>query len=135
MRVPPGVSSVDDLSGDYRPPPLGSRGAVQERIREVLPDVDWSDPAWGRLDGQAWSMELNAGRESIVDSLMLHVRGGGDDAVEAVVAIADAIGARALDVSTGRLLSPGDTEGWRAWQRYRDYAVRARTEPDEGTPA
>jgi hypothetical protein len=80
-------------------------------------------------------MELSAGRESIVDSLMLHVRGGGDDAVEAVGAIADALGARALDVSTGRLLSSGDTEGWRAWQRYRDYAVRARTEPDEDTPA
>src|SRR5919109_2718587 len=89
MRVPEGVSGVDEIPRDYEPPALGSRGAVHhQRVRDMFADVDWSDPGWGVLEGRTWVIELNVGRE---ESVGLHVRGAGDDAVEAVARIADAL--------------------------------------------
>ena len=60
------------------------------------------------LEGQTWVIELNVGRE---ESVGLHVRGAGDDAVEAVARVADALGgAGAIDISTGDVPRPGKTE-------------------------
>src|SRR5919108_3472651 len=115
MRVPEGVSGVDEIPREYEPPALGSRGAVHhQRVRDMFADVDWSDPGWGVLEGQTWVIQLNVGRE---ESVGLHVRGAGDDAVEAVARIADALGgAGAIDISTG--MSPGPARPrYRTWQR------------------
>jgi hypothetical protein len=84
MRMPLGAADVSQIPDDFELPVLGSAAEVRERIHQVLQAVDWDDPEWGRLEGMGWSMELNLGRDDPADSLMLHVRGGGDGAVEAV---------------------------------------------------
>lgn len=95
-------------------------------------------------------MEIDLGTDDPVDSIMLHVRGAGGDALAAVFRIAGALGCRALDCSTGDLVTSGihsadrsgddsgdhtgDHSGWRAFQEFRDRVPGLLDRPD-GVPA
>jgi hypothetical protein len=128
QRLPPGTHSVDEIPTDFRPEPLGPRDEVTARLLTSTPEIDFSDPAWGVLDGDGFSIELNVGADPVVDAVMLHVRGGGD-ALGAIRAIAEALGVPALDCSTSEIIdfaSPEADRGWRAWQAYRDKIVSGK---------
>ncbi len=120
MRMPPGAADIAQIPDDFELPVLGSAAEVRERIRQVAPAVDWGDPEWGRLEGRGWSMELSLGEDDTTDSLMLHVRGGGDGPIEAVQLVAGALEADPIDMSTG---APAVPAGWETWQQYRDWAI------------
>ncbi|MFE5588027.1 hypothetical protein [Kitasatospora sp. NPDC056531] len=68
-------------------------------------------------------MELNLGSETSVDSIMLYVRGTGDDVLQAIVNIDDAVSCRVIDISEGDFLATGNPNSWRAFQTYRDHVV------------
>ena len=51
--------SFESLPDDFEPPVMGEADAIREKISASLPDVDWSDPAWGMLEGEGWSIEFN----------------------------------------------------------------------------
>ena len=55
---------------------LGRAGELRDRICSAVPAVDFSDPSWGVVDTDDFSIEIDIGSEPIVRSLMLHVRGG-----------------------------------------------------------
>ncbi|MGI5170402.1 hypothetical protein ACQEU3_39235 [Spirillospora sp. CA-253888] len=76
---------------------------------------------------EAWSIELNIGNDDPLESVMLHVRGGGDDVLAVVLRIAQSLGCRALDISTGEFLAEGQAEGWHTFRQYRD---RMAGQPD-----
>lgn len=122
LRAPADVTSVEELPADFDPPPLGSAADVRRRLGAALPDLDLSDPAWGQLAGPTWSIEVNIGADDPVASVMLHVRGSGDDVLLVVARAGTAVGGRALDCSTGAFLTgdPVETEGWHGFQTYRD---------------
>lgn len=120
LRVPEGVTAVDALAVDFVPDPVGALDAVVGLLGQWIPGVDLSDPSWGQLEGPGWSIELSIGDEDPVDSVMLHVRGGGDDVLPVVIRIARVLECGALDISTGDFLVEGATEGWNAFQQYRD---------------
>ena len=106
------------------PAPLGSCDSVRTAVAGSLPDTDWSDPTWGVLDGQGWSIEFNLGTESPVTSLMLHVRGGGNP-ISAITRLCADNGWHALDLAAGNyidLKAPSDV-GWRSFQGFRDGIV------------
>ncbi|WP_380282566.1 hypothetical protein [Kitasatospora purpeofusca] len=124
LPVPAGFDSVDDFPDDLATPPLGSHEQVTAALLDQLPGIDFSDPTWGRLAGPAWSIELSLGSETPVDSIMLHVRGAGDDVLGAVFAIAGAVGCRVIDISEGDFLAPDDPNGWHSFQDYRDRVIR-----------
>lgn len=119
IRLPHGTTSLTELPPEG-PPPLGRRDELHTRIRGAFPDVDLTDPGWGELGGDGWSMELNMGDKDLVDTLMLHIRGGGDDAVSAVLRLAGVLDCHAYDTTTDDLMRPGGPNGWRAFQAYRD---------------
>lgn len=120
--APSDATSVDQIPQGFRPPPLGAGPAIRQRLHDSVRGLDLSDPAWGRLDGPTWSIELNIGSKDPVDSIMLHVRGSGDDVLTAIAQIAASVGGRALDLSTGEFLTGarGEAAGWHGFQRYRD---------------
>ena len=74
MRVPDGVLSMEDMP-DQPTSPLGPSSDVISKLKSVFPSVDFSDPAWGILDGKDFSIEFNIGKEEPIGSMMLHVRG------------------------------------------------------------
>lgn len=122
--IDPAPTTIEEID-ESKFLPLGPAAEVRQQISEHLGPVDWSDPTWGVLDGDGFSIEFNAGNEDPIDSIMLHVRGGGD-AVAAIMAFVVPLGWKALDISAGGFinpLSPSD-EGWERFQAYRDHAMK-----------
>ena len=66
----------------------------------------FSDPSWGLIDANDWSVELNMGRAEECDGFVFHVRGG-EDAVGVVAAILQQLDLRALDSQTGEFFVAG----------------------------
>jgi hypothetical protein len=76
MDLPADAHSVSDIPHDFAPAPLGQRAALIAKILEIAPQADFSDSTWGELSTPDFTIEFNMGRDALVDSLMLHVRGG-----------------------------------------------------------
>jgi hypothetical protein len=122
--LPEGAHSLADLSRDFTPPPLGDKAAILTAVTRAVPQADLSDPDWGLLDGPGWSIELNIGSRDPVDSVMLHLRGGGDDVLIPVFLLARELGCQVLDCSNGEVLSSAEeTAGWHSFQQFRDHVV------------
>jgi len=104
--------------------PIGSHLYLRQRIADFLPGVDWSDQTWGIYDGSGFSIEFNVGKDEPIDSMMLHVRGGGD-AISAITAFARPLGWSALDCSTGDFIDfhKPSQEGWEGFQAFRDRVI------------
>lgn len=117
-------NKFDDLPDDHKHNPLGSAGTVRKSISQYLPGVDWSDPTWGIYDGDEFLIEFNTGEGDPVDSIMLHVRGGGD-AIAAMLQFANPNKWSLLDLSTGEFLDPENPsqKGWENFQATRDKVI------------
>jgi len=74
QHLPVGIRSVEDIPADYEPGPIGARAAVVDSIRTVFPTFDFSDPEWGRIEGDGFSIEVNLRGEDPVRGFALHVR-------------------------------------------------------------
>ncbi|MER8185688.1 hypothetical protein [Kitasatospora sp. NPDC094015] len=131
LQLPADVGSVSELPDDHRPEPLGRQAEVLSALRSRIPAVDLTDPTWGQIAGEFWSIELNIGRADPVESIMLHVRGAGDEALPEIFRIAAAVNCRIVDCSGGDLLTPDDTANWHAFQQYRDHAADAAYSPGD----
>ena len=104
--------------------PLGPAAQVRRRIAKHLPGVDWSEPEWGLYEGDGFTIEFNTGSDDPIDSIMLHVRGGGD-AIAVLLKFAKPNGWSLLDCSTSEFLDPQNpsAEGWEEFQAFRDKAI------------
>ncbi|MGW0856492.1 hypothetical protein [Streptomyces sp. NPDC002690] len=123
LRLPDRIASAQDVPDDCASPPLGRQQDVLAAVRRAAPEADLSDPVRGELLGPTWSIELNIGEEDPVDSIMLHVRGSGDDVLTPVFRLAGALECKALDCSTGDLITPRELSGLHAFQEFRDRAI------------
>ena len=123
IDMPSDIVTMDDLPKDFSPE-IGPRPHVLSTIATMLPDLDLTDPAWGILDGDDFSIEFNIGDDDPIDVIMLHVRGG-DDAIHVIQHICEHTGWRAFDTSTGDLVdfAQDPTKGLRQWRAHRDRVV------------
>ena len=96
QQLPDGVRRVGDIPADFVPGPLGSRSEIVAGIRDVFPNVDFSDPEWGRVEEDQFSIDINIKADDPVKSFALHVRGAAG-AGHAVGVLLDRLGFRALD--------------------------------------
>jgi hypothetical protein len=125
---PAHARTVDEIPDSFNPAPLGLRAAIIQKILNVVPFADFSDPAWGTIDGEGFSIEVNCGADEFVNSFALHVRGG-DPAATCVAAILDRLGVRAVDTSTGAFFNPADAvASLRRWSTYRDRVIGSTDE-------
>ncbi|MFE7504369.1 hypothetical protein [Promicromonospora sp. NPDC057488] len=122
FNAPPRIT-IEEIPHDYEPAPLGSVAEVLDRLQAAFVDLDLSDPTWGFLVQPGWVIEFNIGREDPVESIMLHVRGGGDDVVQVVRETARVLGCRAFDCSSGDFIEDGGSDGWADFQAFRDRAI------------
>lgn len=133
MRFEGGTPNIAELeSGARAPMPLGPAAEVRQAISRHLSSVDWSDPAWGIYDGDGFSIEFNAGSDDPIDSIMLHVRGGGD-AIAAALSFAIPNGWSLLDCSSGDFINSENPsqEGWEGFQDFRDQVLDRLKPPTE----
>jgi hypothetical protein len=113
-----------DIPTGFRPGTLGERSRIIASICEVLPMADFSDPSWGVVDGDGWSIEVNLGKDDVCRGFAFHVRGGGE-AVGAVAAVLKHLNLRALDAQTGEFFSAGAEAqaSFARWRAFRDRVV------------
>lgn len=123
MDLPASVGHTRELPADYPTPTLGGRAALIERIKQVPPEADFSDPSWGVLRTPWFSMQFNIGDEPI-DCVALHVRGGGEELTALISALLHHLGLRGIDCQTGEFYEPDAAQtSFAAWQSYRDQVV------------
>lgn len=122
MDVPPEFKSIEELPSDFAPRPLGSRSTVIAKIKAIIPIANFSDPSWGVIEKDGWSIELNMGDDAECRDFALHVRGDGDEAVEVVARILSGLGIRAFDPQSGGLFvaGPSATASFNKWREFRD---------------
>jgi len=122
------------ITGDMKIPPLGDADFVRARISKSLPGVDWSDPSWGILQGDGWSIEFNQHSSGVTDAVMLHVRGGGDP-IAAIVRLCKDTGWVAFDLQSEALIdlnTPSDAS-WKEFQGFRDTVTGTASTPPPDT--
>jgi hypothetical protein len=122
--LPADAKTIADIPDDFRPASIGPRQTVIAKIREVVPDANFSDPSWGLVDGEGWSIEVNLGANEECDGFAFHVRGG-DEAAGVVAAIVEHLGLRAIDAQTGEFFvaGPEAVASLSKWRAYRDRVV------------
>lgn len=124
MDLPGDARSVADIADDFEPRSLGERAGLIAKIQSVLPTADFSDPAWGEIVTPDFVVEFNMGQSEVVDSIMLHVRGG-DAAVGLVAEVLARLEMRAIDCSEGEFFDQSvSVDSLGAWRAYRDRVVR-----------
>lgn len=130
MNFPP-VANVADLPHDWQGEPLGTRAEVITTILEAVPIADFSDPAWGRIDGGTFSIEVNIAADDLVTGFTLHVRGGAQ-AIAVIATLVKRGGWRALDISTGEIFSSVPSgAGFDSWRAYRDGVIPDAEPPNQ----
>ena len=114
---------VEDWDADDGVAPLGSPKEVRARIDAQIAGVDWSDPTHGIFEGDGFTIEFALGSEKVLETFMLHVRGGGE-AVAALLQIAEPNRWSLYDCSTDEWIDPKDPSnaGWEDFQAFRDRA-------------
>jgi hypothetical protein len=122
--LPRDAATVVDIPPHFEPSPIGKRADIIAKIKEIVPAADFSDPSWGVIEGESWSIEVNIGKSEICKGFALHVRGG-DEAVAVVAAILDHLDLRALDGQTGEFFTPGPEalDSFRRWRAFRDRVI------------
>lgn len=113
-----------DNSG-YKPPLLGNRDEIITSLKSIFPNIDYTDKSWGLLSETEYSIEFNTGSGENVDSIMLHIRGGGNP-VNAIKLIMKEMGWEALDCSTSEFidLEKDNPESWTEFQKFRDNVLK-----------
>jgi hypothetical protein len=124
MKFSRPYQSVADIPTNEKPLPLGSRASVHQRVLLEFPGTNWADPAWGKWDGPAGSVEFNLGKRDPAEGLMLHVRAG-SEVVASIVRLCRTNGWQGIDCSSGDFIEMSDdpTQGLKSWATYRDQVV------------
>jgi hypothetical protein len=122
--LPPEAETLGDIPSDFKPASIGERSTIIEKIKVVVPDADFSDPSWGRILGDDWSIEINMGANEHCSGFAFHIRGGAG-AFGVVEAILQALKLRALDPQAGGFFvaAPGAIDSFSRWRAYRDRVV------------
>ncbi len=116
--IPVGAATVGDIPNDFVPATIGRRSDIIEKIKEVAPFANFSDPAWGTIDGADFSIEVSLGSDDIIDSFAFHVRGS-DLAAALVSEILTRLNLRAFDGGTGDIFNhERASAGLEQWRSY-----------------
>ena len=119
--IPASAKSVDEIREDFVPKPIGTRSAVVASISKVAPEVKFSSPEWGTIDGDGYRLDVNLGLNDPVTTFAFHLYGG-EEGLFIIADILGELGARALAPGTESGLFELDrtTEAFLRWREYRN---------------
>jgi hypothetical protein len=95
--------------------------------------VDCSNPEWGRVEEDGFSIEINIEADEPIVSFAFHVRGDSAAAAQAIAALLDRLGFRVLDPQSPTGLFNADASGrsFERWRSYRDQVVESQRRPPD----
>ena len=122
--IPVAAKSVDEIPEDFVPKPIGARSAVVASISKVAPEVNFSSPGWGTIDGNGYRIDVNLGLSDPLTTFALHLYGG-EGGLFIIADILDELGARAFAPGTESGLFELDrtTDAYLRWREYRNQIV------------
>ena len=120
VRLPLSVTAVSELPLGYVFAPFGARDSVVRDLESACARrscaIEWMSPSFGVLRTEDFVIELELVSAARV---LLHVQGA-SDALEVLDAMASALGARAVDCETDRVVDLDDrvtaSSGLTSWQ-------------------
>jgi hypothetical protein len=117
-------TKINLVDKNANPDNLGKKDEIIERLTTLLPTLDYSDTSWGIFTDKNFSIEFNTGTDDIVETIMLHIRGGGDPLV-IIKIICDSENWFALDCSTTEYIDTDNLskESWENFQKFRDKII------------
>lgn len=130
LDLPRDAQRIEDVPDDFKPGPIGKRSEIIRKIQEVIPTADFSDPCWGVIDIDDWSIEVSMGKEEECNDFAHLVRGGAG-AVGAVAAILEKLNLRGSDPGseTGFFVADKESvESFKRWAEYRDSIIHPKAE-------
>ena len=121
MDLPREVNTTDALPPGWVPGPLPAREDIVRTILEVDPMADASDPAWVRVNGADFSIEINISDKTPLTEFACHIRGS-DLAVGFIATLLERLQLRALDPGseTGLFDPVAAAVSLTRWRQYRD---------------
>jgi hypothetical protein len=122
--LPSHALSVADIPDDFKPQPIGQRSDVMAGIIRAAPEADFSDPNWGVIVGDNYSIEINIGPEDPLKGFAFHIRGD-QQALFIVGSILAELGLRAIAPGTDSgFFDLGELQvAYSQWQQYRKQIV------------
>lgn len=99
LRAPATAKRIDEIPEWWEQRPVGQSETVIDAIRRAAPQVDTSDPAWLRLAGDGFEIEIALGKGVQIHDVTFYVRRGGSGAVPVI-----------LDICRGLAIVPYETE-------------------------
>ena len=112
--------SLDDISNDFEPQSIGKRSEVIDNIKAAEPTIDFSNPSWGILENEQFTIEFNMGNSEECDGFVMHISGN-ELALPCVGNILDRLKLRAADGSSPFFFDIEKSKGdLQKWIDYRD---------------
>jgi hypothetical protein len=122
QKFPIGAKSISDLPKDFHSEQISTRTKLIAKIRDLVPEADFSNPAWGLLKGENFSLEINLGEDEMVSDFAFHAQGLGGDA-SLISDLLNHLQLRAVDSWTGDFFCV-DANGAESWRKYRNKIVQ-----------
>lgn len=134
--LPAGAALSRDAEGEAVAPPLGAADEVRAKIARSLPETDWSDPSWGTLEADEYTIEFNLAVKEHVRGLTCYIHGGAS-VLEPIARLCRDHGWSAFDTTTGKLLDPDapSSEGVEAFNDFRSSVTAELIRPPEAGQA
>jgi hypothetical protein len=103
---------------------LGRRETVLSKIERAFPNVRDIEPERAEIDSDDFLLELWFGTNDPTDHVIVTLRGS-DRAVEAVCRLAELLGTRIYDISSGKIFEASEGEGLgRGFKSFKAWAAR-----------
>ncbi|HSP35873.1 MAG TPA: hypothetical protein VLU46_16290 [Thermoanaerobaculia bacterium] len=123
QRYPVSARRVADIPDSFAAAPIGGRADVIAKLSAAFPRADLSDPSWGVLSTDDYSIEFGLGDEDPVQGITLHVRGD-DSVVPQITRVLHVFGLRAIDSWTGEFFDPQVApQSLAHWRNYLEEGV------------
>jgi hypothetical protein len=122
MNVLPDKTISYDFSDDLSD--LGPRSQVLSTLAALFPNIDFTDPMWGFLESDGYSIQFNIGDRDPVEMITLHIHGS-DSVIGVIKQICEHTRWRAFDTTTGDFIDfeKQPAAGLTQWRTYRDKVV------------
>jgi len=123
QQFPPAALRVADIPDSFTPEPIGRRAELIAKIKTAVPAADFTDPGWGVLVADDYSIEFGLGDDDPVHGITLHVRGS-EAVMPHITNVLRALGLRAIDSWTGEFFDPQSApQSLAHWRTYIEEGV------------
>ena len=119
--IPKSANTIEEIPDNFTPQKIGSRREIISSILEIVPEADFSDPTWGTIEGESFSIEVNLGEDEILTSFAFHVNGD-NTALTIISAILNHLDLRAFDLD-GIFDPKRSSKNFKNWKEYRDFVI------------